>query len=71
MDALGDGAYGSAGSVMARHLFKLYALQDLTSHTLTFTSSTNRYVLEGIQLEQLMNHYITSTAVGTVAKYDQ
>ena len=27
--------------------------------------------LEGIQLEQLMSHYITRTAVSTVAKYDR
>ena len=63
---LGDGSHRSTGYVMAHQLFKLYPLPGVESVMV----SVWRQIWEGIQVEQLMSHYITRTAVTTVAKYD-
>ena len=67
MIVLGDGGYRGMGYVMVHHAaVQLVSLQDLPPHTDLHIFNS----WEGIQLEQLMSHYITRTMVTTVAKYD-
>ena len=66
MIVLGNGGYCSTGNVMAHQLVKLYPLQACPRMCLLVEDVK----VQGIHLEQLISHYITRTAVATVAKYD-
>ena len=64
MIVIGDGGYRGMGNVMTHQLVKLYPLQACPRMCLLVEDVK----VQGIHLEQLMSHYITRTAVATVAK---